>query len=178
MGTPAKGTLLPGVFPPVTAEANRPDPGAKGGEMHTITAPSGNCPAPAPALSRTGGRADRSAEYRACAEAGMTQAETARHCGVSHVSVRDWARRHGLTFAEYSRAAARARMKALHADPEFAARRRERLKALHADPRHNPLAALSAEERADYDLLVKKGGLKRADALRSIGRADLAGAAK
>ena len=67
-------------------------------------------------------------------------------------------------------------MRALHADPEFAERRRERnrerMKALNADPEFNPLAALSAAERADYDTL-KKAGHSRAEALRSVGRDDL-----
>jgi hypothetical protein len=70
-------------------------------------------------------------------------------------------------------AANRERMKALHADPEFAAANRERLKALNADPRHNPLAALSPADRADYDVLRTKGGYGREEALAMIGRHDL-----
>lgn len=58
--------------------------------------------------------------------------------------------------AERHREAARGRMKALHADPEF-----------------NPLAALTAAQRADYDVLVKKGSFRRTEALRSVGRGDL-----
>ena len=61
----------------------------------------------------------------------------------------------------------------LHADPEFAAKNAERMRKLNADPEFNPLAALTQEERADYDVLVKKGGLSRHDALVSIGRSDL-----
>lgn len=80
-------------------------------------------------------------------------------------------------FAARSRAESRERLRALNADPEFSARNRERgrarMKALQADPSFNPLAALSPEERADYDVL-KKAGYSRQYALLSIGRADLA----
>ena len=48
----------------------------------------------------------------------------------------------------------------------------ERMRKLNADPDHNPLAMLSAQERADYDAL-KRNGYSRADAFRAIGRADL-----
>ena len=64
------------------------------------------------------------------------------------------------------------RMRKLHADPEFAAANAERMRKLNADPDHNPLAMLSAQERADYDAL-KRNGYSRADAFRAIGRADL-----
>lgn len=60
------------------------------------------------------------------------------------------------------------RLKALHADPEFKAK----MEALHADPEFNPLAALPASDRADYDVL-KKAGYTRAEALRAVCRADL-----
>ena len=70
----------------------------------------------------------------------------------------------------------RLRMKALHADPEFAAanreRNRERMKALHADPEFNPLVLLTEAERADYDTL-KQAGYTRDDAFSAIGRLDL-----
>jgi hypothetical protein len=69
-------------------------------------------------------------------------------------------------------AAHRERMKALNADPEFAAAHRARMKALHADPEFNPLVLLTDAERADYDVL-KKAGYSRSDALAAIGRADL-----
>ena len=82
-----------------------------------------------------------------------------------------------MPLSDESRAAASARMKALHADPEFAAKRDAHMKALNADPSRNPLVLLSATERADYDLLVKKGGMSRTEALVAIGRADLAGVA-
>jgi hypothetical protein len=60
-------------------------------------------------------------------------------------------------------------MKRLNADPAFKAK----MKRLNADPAFNPLAALSAAERADYDVL-KRAGYRRAEALAAIGRDDLA----
>lgn len=66
-----------------------------------------------------------------------------------------------------------ARMRARCADPAFQARRREALKAWRTDPDRNPLAALTAQERADYDLLVKRGRIPRNDAFRAINRLDL-----
>jgi hypothetical protein len=52
-------------------------------------------------------------------------------------------------------AAASARMKALHADPEFKAKTAARMKALHADPEYharfaNALPQLSKEQRKVY----------------------------
>src|ERR1700721_427517 len=58
--------------------------------------------------------------------------------------------------------------RALHADPEFKAKTAERMRALHADPEFNPLASLTAEQRENYDLLVKKGGYSRKEALEAI----------
>ena len=82
---------------------------------------------------------------------------------------RDVAREHGIDGRGLH-------MRALHADPEFAERnrerRRERMRALNADPEFNPLASLSDAERADYDIL-KRNGHSRAEALGTIGRADL-----
>ena len=52
-------------------------------------------------------------------------------------------------------------------------KRSERMKALHADPARNPLVLLTPSERADYDLLVSKGGMGRNEAFVAIGRADL-----
>lgn len=48
----------------------------------------------------------------------------------------------------------------------------ERMRKRHADPEYNPLAMLSAQERADYDAL-KRNGYSRADAFRAIGRGDM-----
>nr|BDD45147.1 hypothetical protein 33 [bacterium] len=65
-----------------------------------------------------------------------------------------------------------ARMKKLNADPEFKAKQAAaasaRMKKLHADPEFNPLAALTPQQREDYDIL-KKNGYTRADALEAVG---------
>jgi hypothetical protein len=59
-------------------------------------------------------------------------------------------------------------MRARHADPEFKARNAERMRARHADPEFNPLASLTKEQRENYDVLVKKGGYTREEALAKI----------
>jgi hypothetical protein len=117
------------------------------------------------------------------------------------VSDEDRARRDKLMprkTAEDIAAWRRDRMIAINADPEFVARRRERNRAYierfrsdpdfkeqianriratllkrQRDPAHNPLALLTEEERADYDILRRKARMRRADALVAIGRADL-----
>ena len=114
--------------------------------------------------------------WRECADAGMSLTAAARLLGKTVSTGSVYAKRHGFKFAaDYSANAAR--MKALNADPEFAAKARARssarMKALHADPEFNPLAALNPSERADYDVLVKSGGYSRCDALVAIGRSDL-----
>ena len=96
--------------------------------------------------------------WEQCAAAGMSLTAAARHLGRTVSAGSIYAKRHGVSFQR---------------DTEFAERNRERMKALNADPEFNPLSALTREERADYDLLVKKGGMKRDEALKSIGRADL-----
>lgn len=90
--------------------------------------------------------------YQSCAAAGMSASETAAAMGVKVGAVYGAARRFGLVFRDT---------------------RRERMKALHADPEFNSLAALLSVERADYDVLVKKGGLSRGAALTAVGRGDL-----
>lgn len=95
--------------------------------------------------------------WQQCAEAGMSLTQAALHLGKSVSSGSAFAKRHGFQFR-----------------PGYE-RRRERMKALNADPEFNPLAALSQIERADYDILRKKGGLSRAAALKAIGREDLMG---
>ena len=59
--------------------------------------------------------------------------------------------------SDEKRAENAARMKALHADPEFAAKNAARMKALHADPEFNPLVGLSDRQRRIYDTLKRKG---------------------
>ena len=70
-----------------------------------------------------------------------------------------------------------ARKKAL-ADPDVRARISEARKKAWADPEKNPLAALTETERADYDCVKRAMRYTRAEALRAIGRADLAEAAQ
>lgn len=45
------------------------------------------------------------------------------------------------------------------ADPEFAAAASERMRKLHADPAHNPLAALTPQQRADIQYSAHEGRL-------------------
>jgi hypothetical protein len=54
---------------------------------------------------------------------------------------------------------------------EIKAKRAAGLRAWWAT--HGPLATLTPQQRADYNLLVTRGGLRRSEALRAIGRADL-----
>jgi hypothetical protein len=60
------------------------------------------------------------------------------------------------------------RMRKLNADPEFAKANAERMRKRHADPEFNPLAALTLEQRADYDVL-KKAGYTREEAFEALG---------
>mgnify|MGYP003442156785 CR=1 FL=1 len=64
------------------------------------------------------------------------------------------------------------------ADPDVRARISEARKKAWADPEKNPLAALTETERADYDCVKRAMRYTRAEALRAIGRADLAEAAQ
>jgi len=134
---------------------------------------------------------DRLAE---CAARGMTMADAARELGVSVPGVFYAARREGVVFPSYREALARPEVKARHAEatrealarPEVKARHAEALarpevkakmaaaaRARWADPRFNRLAALTPEEREDYDIMKRVGGQRPDDALRAIGRADL-----
>ena len=63
------------------------------------------------------------------------------------------------------------RMRRRNADPEFRAKQAEGMRRRNADPEFNPLAALTPEERAEYDILVKRGGYSRAEALEIMGKA-------
>jgi hypothetical protein len=80
--------------------------------------------------------------------------------------------------AEATREAmARPEAKARHAEalarPEVKAKMAAAARARWADPRFNRLAALTPEEREDYDIMKRVGGQRPDDALRAIGRADL-----
>lgn len=136
--------------------------------------------------------------WEECADAGMSAAEAAEARGTSVWAARDATKRHGVKFRDARKdpefAAANAermseRMKRRYADPAFAAVNAEQLRGLHrdpkriaahakamrrkwADPAYNPLAALSPEERADYDLM-KRNKFTRNEALTAIGRKDL-----
>lgn len=109
----------------------------------------------------------RAEQYHDCAARGLSTTETAREMGVGVTAVSSYAKRHGLVFRN-----ARARLRRLHQDPEFAAARDERIRRRNQDPAFNPLAALTTGERADYDIL-KRAGHSRDEAFRAIGRADL-----
>lgn len=89
-------------------------------------------------------------QYRACAAAGMSSTDAARHLGVNRSSVYMAAKRLGITFVD----ARCERMRKLNADPAFA-------------KKLNPLAHLTPEQRADYDVL-KKAGYSRAEAFKAI----------
>lgn len=85
-------------------------------------------------------------DYRACAAEGLSTSEAAKRLGLSPSAVSCAAKRHGLTFRDA---------------------RAERMRRLHADPLVNQLAAMTPEQRADYDLL-KKAGYSRAEAFAAM----------
>lgn len=142
------------------------------------------------------GRIDIDA-LREMAASGLYGAEIARRLGVTRGAVHHAAKRHGITLRDGRSgpevaAAIAEEMRRKNSDPEFVAARAagiqrffsdpdvkvacaERMRRLQGDPAFNPLAALTAAERADYDILKRRGGLRRAGALRAIGRADLIG---
>jgi hypothetical protein len=63
----------------------------------------------------------------------------------------------------------KARMRKLNSDPEFKAAQSERMRKLHSDPEFNPLASLTTKKREEYDLLRRKGGYSRQEALELVG---------
>lgn len=115
--------------------------------------------------------------WEECCAAGMSQAEAARARGMSKSAAGEYAKRHGLVFADgiYSpsrRQAASERMRARMADPVQRERAGQAVRERHADPARNPLLRLTPAERADYDLFKLKG-CTREEAFRLIGRVDL-----
>lgn len=136
----------------------------------------------------------RTQEYARLAAQGMTATEIAAATGVHLNSVRYWAKRHGVDLPDARKLPAhaermRVQMRKLHADPAYAAAHAERMRVRRADPNFvaahasglrafhtesafNPLAALTAAERADYDTL-KRAHYSRNEALTAIGRTDL-----
>ena len=133
---------------------------------------------------------------RYAADQDMGASDLARAVGVSNAAVSKQAKRHGVRLTDQRRSAAHAermrararaphadpefaaanaeRARARHADPEFAAAHAERMRARNADPEFNPLAALTERERADYDTF-KRAGYERNEAFAMIGRDDLIG---
>jgi transposase len=102
-----------------------------------------------------------------CHAAGMSMKQAAAAMGVSYHCAYQRARRAGLIFRkDYSANAERMRQR--HQDPEFAKANAERMRQRHQDPEFNPLAALTPEQRADYDVL-KRAKYSRAEALAAIG---------
>jgi hypothetical protein len=75
-------------------------------------------------------------------------------------------------FKEKHSKAVAERMRRMHADPAFKEKHSkavaERMRRMHADPAFNPLAALTPDQREEYDVLVKKGGYKRKEALPMV----------
>lgn len=136
----------------------------------------------------------RTQEYARLAAQGMTGTEIAAATGVHLNSVRYWAKRHGVDLPDARKLPAhaermRVQMRKLYADPDYAAAHAERMRRKHADPQFaaaftsgirtrsadpaiNPLAALTPEQRADYDTL-KRAHYTRNEALTAIGRSDL-----
>lgn len=123
--------------------------------------------------------------YRACFEAGMTQAETATARGVCKTSVYGWAKRNSVTFApgrnDAYRAAFTKRMRDLQNDPAYRAAQLKRAHAHAQDPkviaayararatRYPYLTGMSADQRADYDVFRRKGyGVKGALAMLGL----------
>lgn len=101
----------------------------------------------------------RTEEYARLAAQGMTCTEIAVTCGVSVPAVSMWAKRHGVKLPDH------------RLSPAHAARISRLARARHADPAFNPLAALTPDERAEYDKLRRYGSRNRA--LIVIGRMDL-----
>ena len=101
------------------------------------------------------------ADWAVLREKGLTAVEIAKAMQCHPQTVRRWFKRLGGLGHDGRRRAHVARSP------------KEANAAWWADPANNPLAALTAAERADYDVLKRKGGISRAEALAAIGRADL-----
>lgn len=120
----------------------------------------------------------------------MSATEAAEVRGVSVWVAYRAAKRHGLKFRDARKDPANAeRMRRRWSDPAFVEANAEHLRGIRSDPKRiaahakamrrrwadpafNPLAALTAEERADYDLM-KRNKFTRNEALTAIGRKDL-----
>ena len=93
-------------------------------------------------------KAERIAMYRAAAESGEPMAVFARRIGKTVQAVWAYAKANGIAFATLPASAL--------------------MNAMNADPKYNPLVVLTPEQRADYDILTRKGRLSRADALKQV----------
>ena len=120
----------------------------------------------------------RADQYRACAAEGLTQAETARRLGVSTPAVRQYAKRHGLTFTDGRRTLAHAKraaenLRAAQQCPEFRAKVSAGLRRYHKRRRDEFRAELGPVNYEHFRFLRWRKKFRRAEALRTIGRADL-----
>ena len=101
----------------------------------------------------------RTEEYARLAAQGKTCAEIAKACGVSRPAVSMWAKRHGVKLPDH------------RLSPAHAAHMSRNARARYADPAFNPLAALTPDERVEYEKAKRRG--PRTLALIVIGRMDL-----
>lgn len=123
-------------------------------------------------------------EYRRCAAAGMSKAETARALGVAQSSVKSAAKRHGIVFVDKRVQHCSEALRQKWADPAYRAARSEHARKTtkrawargdfdgRRSPRLAAVSLLTAPEYEDYRTYMA-AGYRRAQALRAIGRADL-----
>jgi transcriptional regulator with XRE-family HTH domain len=103
--------------------------------------------------------------YTACAERGLTQAETSRELGVSRTAVAAVAKRHRIKFSPFKptgRVQSKACRKKIAASVKRSWQTRKR----------GVFEYLTEQQAADYRVLMRHS-YKSAEALRAIGRADL-----
>lgn len=103
---------------------------------------------------------------------GLTAYQAGLRRGESRVAAKTWAAEVGVTWPDGRKTEA-----ARQFHREFLAkvddRRRAGLAALVNDPQHARRAAMTDAQRADYDMMLR-AGIPSPDALRAIGRPDLA----
>jgi hypothetical protein len=119
--------------------------------------------------------------WEACAAAGMTATEAARHLGKSRQSGRMYAKRHGFEFPKNPEER-RENLRRMHNDPVISAKRSAGVRASWRNAERKRLSrngysatleALTEAERADYKMLRMKYLYRRDEALKAIGRTDL-----
>ena len=108
------------------------------------------------------------ADYRACADEGLSITEAGRRLGVSHGTVRRNALKLGLTFVNKQDEARAANIRGMHANPEHVAKWRAALRAAGRWPRNQ----MTEAEWRDYRTLTR-ARYARDEAFRAVGRADL-----